>query len=89
MRRFDQIRELRTMIGELQAIRPELRSSEQDARLSGLWYRLGTITGEVTLIDSAIRVLGEYLETLPDESVPEWSARRDSLIQRREAARQR
>jgi hypothetical protein len=84
MRRFDEVRELRAMIGELSSVPVAMRGEEERTRLSTLWYRLGAITAETVLLDSAIQVLNEYIETLPADTRGEWSSRRDQLLGRRE-----
>lgn len=85
MRRFDEILELRSLIGELQPIAVANRTLQQHRRLCALWYRLGQITSEPAMVDSAIGVLGEYLQTLNETTGSDWLSKRETLIQRRQS----
>jgi hypothetical protein len=86
MRRFDEIAELRRSIGRIQALAPADRSAADQAQLPAFWYRLGMITGETMLVDSAIQIAGGYLSTLSDpQTLGEWAVKRDRLVSRRAA----
>lgn len=85
MRRFDEILELRSLIGDLQPTPGEIRTLEQRRRLCALWYRLGQIASEPMMVDSAIAVLGEYLQTLDETAGSDWFSKRETLIQRRQS----
>jgi hypothetical protein len=83
MRRFDRIRELRQMIGELQAIPVADRTADQANQLPALWYQLGVITGETTLVDSAIQVMEHQVALSSGDDANQWISRRDELIARK------
>ena len=83
MRRFDELRELRVQIGTLSDISSATRTSEQNRELCAMWYRMGTITDDVLVLDSAIEQLSHCLETLDVADPDEWQAKSDQLTERR------
>lgn len=83
MRRFDEIRELRTQIGTLTAINPAERTPEQNRELCASWYRMGTITDNALVLDSAIQQLGHCLETLNVPDSDEWRTKSEQLTAHR------
>ena len=48
-----------------------------------MWYRMGTITDDVLVLDSAIAQLSHCLETLDVADPDEWQAKSDQLTERR------
>ncbi len=83
MRRFDELRELRSQISTLSAITPAERTPEQNRELCASWYRMGTITDNALVLDSAIQQLGHCLETLNVPDSDEWQTKSEKLTERR------
>ncbi|MBI3872736.1 MAG: hypothetical protein HY304_06645 [candidate division Zixibacteria bacterium] len=87
MRRFDEIAGLRKLIGNLQSIDRSQRSDDDRSQLCALWFRLGMISDKAALVDSAVSVVGEYLNSLDSSSAgsTEWAAKKDRLRNRRQS----
>jgi len=83
MRRFDELRELRAHIVTLTAISPDTRTPEQNRELCAIWYRMGTITDNALVLDSAIQQLDKCLQTLDVPDSDEWQAKSEQLTARR------
>ena len=83
MRRFDELKELRLQIGLLSAISPEDRTPDQNKELCAIWYRMGTITNEAPVLDSAIQQLDRCIEALDGSDRDEWLVKSNQLTERR------
>lgn len=83
MRRFDELRELRAQISTLSAVDPTERTPEQNRELCAIWYRMGTITDNALVLDSAIQQLGHCLQTLELPDSDEWQTKSEQLVARR------
>lgn len=83
MRRFDELRELRAQISTLTAINPADRTPDQNRELCAIWYRMGTITDNPMVLDSAIQQLDHCLQTLDVPDSDEWQTKSEQLAARR------
>ena len=83
MRRYDELQDLRLEISSLSAIRPGERSPDQELELCRMWYRVGVITSDVYVLDSAIQRLSDCVGELDDADRDEWQTKSGQLIERR------
>jgi hypothetical protein len=83
MRRLDEIAELRQLIGRIEAVPADQRGATDRAQYAALWYRLGIITSEAVVVDSALSAVQTYTATLTDEgAIQEWTIKQQRLRSR-------
>lgn len=83
MRRLDEIAELRHLIGEAQLIGETDRSEDQWQELCALWYRIGQITDDRLLVDSALAQFNNCRSRLTDDdAIAEWNRKHAELVRR-------
>jgi hypothetical protein len=87
MRRFDEIAELRELIVRLENVPASSRAMSQWTQWSTAWYRLGMLSDQGAVLDSAVTAVGYFLATVPVDSTAtaEWQVRRTHLENRRES----
>ncbi|HWO57229.1 MAG TPA: hypothetical protein VNN55_06655 [bacterium] len=87
MRRFDEIAELRELIARLETVPPSSRAMSQWSQWSTAWYRLGMLSDQQVVVDSAIVAVDYFTRTVPGDSATarEWQNRRTHLENRRTA----
>lgn len=85
MRRFDEIAELRQLIARMEEVPESSRAMSQWTQWSTAWYRLGMLSDQPTVIDSAITAVEYFSKTVPvDETTSaEWQTRKTHLENRR------
>lgn len=85
MRRFDEISELRELIGRLEDVPAASRAMSQWTQWSTAWYRLGMLAEQTPVVDSALMAVGYFLQTVPLDANAgtEWAARKSHLETRR------
>lgn len=90
MRRFDEIAELRQLITRLEEVPVTSRAMSQWTQWSTAWYRLGMLSDQGAVIDSAITAVEFFTKTVPvDETTSsEWQVRKSHLENRRSAMEQ-
>jgi hypothetical protein len=69
----------------LSAIDPDDRSPDQELELCRMWYRVGAITDDVHVLDSAIEWLSHCVGEPDDADRDEWHSKSGQLIERRES----
>jgi len=83
MRRLDEIAELRHLIGEAQLIGETDRSEDPWQELCALWYRIGQITDDRLLVDSALAQFNNCRSRLTDDdAIAEWNRKHAELVRR-------
>lgn len=85
MRRFDEIAELRQLIARMEEVPETSRAMSQWTQWSTAWYRLGMLSDQPAVVDSAIFAVGYFSKTVPvDETTSaEWQTRKSHLENRR------
>jgi hypothetical protein len=85
MRRFDEMAELRELIERLESVPPSSRAMSQWTQWTTAWYRLGMLSDQSRVLDSALVAVGYFQSTVPVDSVTasEWQVRRSHLENRR------
>jgi hypothetical protein len=85
MRRFDEIAELHELITRLESVPASSRAMSQWTQWTTAWYRLGMLSDQTPILDSAITAVGYFQATVPVDSVTaaEWQVRRSHLENRR------
>lgn len=85
MRRFDEIAELRQLIARMEEVPETSRAMSQWTQWSTAWYRLGMLSDQPTVIDSAITAVEYFSKTVQfDETTSaEWQTRKTHLENRR------
>lgn len=86
MRRFDEMAELHELIGRLESVPESSRAMSQWTQWSTAWYRLGMLSHQTTVLDSAITAVGYFQALVPMDSASqaEWLVRKTHLQNRRE-----
>ena len=90
MRRFDEIAELHDLIARLEGVPASSRAMSQWTQWTTAWYRLGMLSEQSLVLDSAITAVGFFQTTVPVDSVTaaEWQVRRTHLENRRAVIQQ-
>jgi hypothetical protein len=88
MRRFEELQELRRDIDAIAAIDPSKRTADQERELCAMWYRVGVITTEVPVLDSAIQHVADCAQTLDETDKEEWQEKGRQLTERRQTIKQ-
>jgi hypothetical protein len=85
MRRFDEIAELRQLIARMEEIPETSRAMSQWTQWSTAWYRLGMLSDQRAVIDSAITAVEFFSRsvTVDEATSVEWQARKTNLEIRR------
>lgn len=85
MRRFDEMAELHDLIEKIESIPESSRAMSQWTQWSTAWYRLGMLSQQSTVLDSAITAVAYFESTVPMDSAAqaEWLVRRTHLVNRR------
>ena len=86
MRRFDEMAELHDLIERLEAVPASSRAMSQWTQWSTAWYRMGMLSNQRAVLDSAITAVGYFQVTVPVDSAAqaEWLLRTTHLEKRRE-----
>jgi hypothetical protein len=86
MRRFDEMAELHELIQRLEDVPASSRAMSQWTQWSTAWYRMGMLSNQSALLDSAITAVGYFQATVPMDSAAqsEWVTRKSQLQSRRE-----
>jgi hypothetical protein len=86
MRRFDEVAELHELIDRIEDVPESSRAMSQWTQWSTAWYRLGMLSHQPTILDSAIAAVGYFQSTVPMDSAAnaEWLVRKAHLENRRE-----
>ena len=82
MRRFDEQDDLRRQIAITEAIPSEKRTTEQTQRLCAMWYRLGMITPDSQVLDTAIQRLNHCLDAIEPGESENWRNKSAQLSNR-------
>jgi hypothetical protein len=87
MRRFDEMAELRQLITRLEEIPVTSRAMSQWTQWSTAWYRLGILSDQSAVVDSAITAVEFFSSTVPVDATTaaEWQVRKSHLVSRRSA----
>lgn len=85
MRRFDEVSELRQLIARLEEVPSTSRAMSQWTQWSTAWFRLGMLTDQSAVVDSAITAVNYFQSNVPvDPAVAvEWQNRKTQLVNRR------
>lgn len=86
MRRFDEMAELYELIEKLETIPESSRAMSQWTQWSTAWYRLGMLSQQPSVLDSALTAVGYFQTVVPMDSAShaEWLVRKSHLSTRRE-----
>lgn len=85
MRRFDEIAELRQLIARMEQVPETSRAMSQWTQWSTAWYRLGMLSDQPAVLDSAITAVEYFSKTVQVDNTTsaEWQSRKTQLENRR------